>query len=402
MAVLTLASSENYILLPGGILDISSGCLITDKAVVIKEGRINELVEKSEIGELTRRGKFKIIDLQGLVLLPGLVDCHVHLAIDGTGFQKAMCRWENDEAMAENISQSIRAYLQHGIVAVRDGGDKECIGLKARDQFPNEPSPIVRASGFAIRKEGYYGSFLGEGIKEIAEVKTRIKKLIQLGVNQIKVLVSGIVSFKEYAKVGAIQFTLQELKTIVEISHNYGLKVMAHASSDHAVRTAIEAGVDSIEHGYFSSEASLELMAERGIPWVPTVVPVYMQTLEPWKHAFSSEQFNIIERTYKLQLERIAKAASLGVMLGIGTDAGAAGVMHGESYFQELKLFKAAGLPNLAILQAAILNGAKIIGLENELGAIRPGKKPLLIAVSENPLKSPQALQHVELMICLH
>jgi imidazolonepropionase-like amidohydrolase len=244
--------------------------------------------------------------------------------------------------------------------------------------------PVVMASGKALRKNGGYGSFLGTGAApgELAKV---MKGLLKENINQVKVLVSGIVSFKEYSKVGGVQFTLKELEQIVRIAADHGLKVMAHASSDEAVQICIKAGVHSIEHGYFISVDSLKAMADQRIAWVPTVVPVAVQN-QGLDGSLTAETA-VIEHTYRRQLQMIRLAQKLGVILGVGTDAGAVGVQHGTGYLRELQLYQEAGLTAEETLMAATRNGAYIIGMQDSLGVISPGRPAYLLVLEGDILK---------------
>jgi imidazolonepropionase-like amidohydrolase len=241
------------------------------------------------------------------------------------------------------------------------------------------------ASGNAVRKKGGYGSFLGAGTTPRELAKT-MKRLLMKDINQVKVLVSGIVSFKEYGKVGKIQFSLKELEQIVKIAGEHGLKVMAHASSDEAVQLCIDAGVHSIEHGYFISEDSLKEMTERGIGWIPTVVPVAVQ----YQRAMSQiGKAAVIEHTYRRQLRMIRRAQYLGVLLGVGTDAGAAGVQHGAGYMQELQLYQEAGLTLEETLMAATRNSAEIMGMKDSMGIIAPGRPAYLLLMEGDIFANP-------------
>jgi imidazolonepropionase-like amidohydrolase len=163
------------------------------------------------------------------------------------------------------------------------------------------------------------------------------------------------------------------------------------------VQLCINAGVASVEHGYFISERSLAAMAGQGIAWVPTVVPVAAQLQGERRH--SDESRRVIERTYQRQLEMVALADSLGVRLGIGTDAGAGGVPHGEGYGQEMELFRQAGLSPLRVLQAATAEGAEIIGAGERLGRIVPGRPPSLLLVRGNPAADLSALRKIDSMV---
>lgn len=385
---------------PENILDIASNKLITGKSVVVNNGSIEKLIPERKV-----RNKYgaraKIIDLPGLTLLPGLIDCHVHFALDGRSFKDSISRWQEPVRMEKKLKEELRRYLRYGIIAVRDGGDKAQVGRKAQKLsfLKNIKSPIVHSSGFAIRKTGYYGSFLGEGIKNSDDIERIINQLVIKGVKQIKILASGIVSFKEYKKVGSLQFSLSEMERVVKEAKRIGLKVMVHASSDEAVKISSLAGVDSIEHGYFLEDSTLQIMADRKIFWIPTVVPVYNQTVLPCKTNFTEEQINVISKTYNLQLKKIKKAKELGVNLAVGTDAGAAGVLHGKSFYRELELYQKAGLSNIEIVKAATAQGSRLLGLDDKIGCITEGKLPYFIAVSGNPAQDLSLLRKPEEVI---
>jgi len=328
------------------------------------------------------RKNCRIISSHSLTVIPGLIDCHVHLAFDGMSGQHPH---EEAFSLAERLQGNLSSNLACGIVAVRDGGDRGGAGLVCRDlvNAAELTGPVVMASGKALHNTGGYGSFLGaETAPE--EFAKAIKRLAADNVDQVKALVSGIVSFKEYGRVGSVQFSLKELRRIVRIAADYGLKVMAHASSEQAVRLCIAAGVHSIEHGYFISESSLKAMADQGIAWAPTVVPVAVQS-----RSADPTEAAVIERTYRRQLRMIRLAQRLGVILGVGTDAGASGVRHGTGFWQELQLYREAGLTVEETLLAATKNGARIIGREESLGVIAPGRPAFLLIAEGDPLSPP-------------
>ncbi|MDD4783618.1 MAG: amidohydrolase family protein [Syntrophaceticus sp.] len=349
------------------------------KVQSIEKQAVNSRVEKPVGGMKNRR----VIPANNMTVVPGLLDCHVHLALDGVSSPSP-----HRSVLRGRIRQKLASDLAYGIVAVRDGGDRDDIGLVCRDKVNNMElkGPVVMASGNAVRKKGEYGSFLGAGTtpKELAKT---MKKLLMKNINQVKVLVSGIVSFKEYGRVGKIQFSLQELEQIVKIAGEHGLKVMAHASSDEAVQLCIGAGVHSIEHGYFISEDSLKEMADRGIAWIPTVIPVAVQNQQRVPSKIGKAA--VIEHTYQRQLRMIRLAQHLGVLLGVGTDAGAAGVQHGVGYMQELQLYQETGLTLEETLLAATRNSAQIMGMKDSLGIIAPGRPAYLLLMEGDIFANP-------------
>ncbi|MHB8170870.1 MAG: amidohydrolase family protein [Thermincolia bacterium] len=400
MQILQVKDYSNLIILAGLVIDNVQKKPRPNTAVFIKKGRITAVIDYDQIAD---KSSPEVLNLTALTLLPAFIDCHVHLALDGLDFQAALNRWTPDQAWLPQVKETLATYLNHGVAVIRDAGDGGNIGLQSKNLISQGDitSPRILACGQAIYKKGKYGSFLGQGISSLQEAGQRITSLYKQGVDWIKVLVSGIVSFQEYGKVGTLQFSQHELNHIVGHAHSLGLPVMAHASSDEAVSQAAKAGVDSIEHGYFiAATSSLAVLAEKNIPWIPTVVPVANQVLPPFQGNHTPTSIDIIKRTYELQLQKIAEAAVLGIPLGIGTDAGASGVLHGFSYHQELGLFAQAGLSSAEIIKTATSIPARILGLDNELGTIEPGKKACFVGVKGNPLENPAALKNIEYIFC--
>ncbi len=398
MRLIRLSNHKEYLLFPDAIWDGAGDTLLRNRAVHIKDGLICRMVNLSDVNNLKQAEN---VTLPELTLLPGLIDCHIHLSMDSRDLQQAIREWsEQPEVTAARIREELDAYLACGIVAVRDGGDINNFGLTAKKNVSSGdwPGPKVIATGQAIYRKEKYGAFLGPGISSLDEVEPAVRQLAENGVDQLKVVVSGLVSFKKFGVVGAPQFNLRELTEIVDIGHAHGLKVMAHASSDTAVELAAASRVDSVEHGYFVSDRTIALMAEKGTAWVPTFAP--LGNLVKHGHIpYPGANLDIIKSTHELQLIQVAKAAENGVLLGIGTDAGANMVFHGSSYFDELNYFHEAGISLPAILRASTVNAAKITGLDGILGTVKPGRQPSLVGVHGNPLENLSSLRSPAVVI---
>lgn len=399
-----LSTDKNYII-ETNLLSNNSQCdwrsrSTRRRTLYLAEGRIAAVAQAGDT-QFTFSGPNRetvVLDWNRLTVLPPPVDCHVHLALDGVDFAAARRRWESPGEITAQVQNALRDTLRHGILAVRDGGDRAGIALRFRNLVTGGAmtGPVVRASGFALRKPGKYGSFLGRGIPA-GDLDSALDNLVAHGVNQVKVIVSGVVSFTEYGQVGALQYTTGELAALVQGAHDRGLPVMAHASSDAAVAMAVRAGVDTVEHGYFLTRNTLELMAEKGTAWVPTVIPVAAQLRNRAGNGPDRAQRYVIEKTVDRQLAMINEAAALGVTLGVGTDAGAAGVRHGYGYLDEIALYRQAGLSPAQILQCVTVNGARILGLD--WGRIEAGRPAALIAVEGDPLREINALRNVQYVI---
>ncbi|MFZ3171386.1 MAG: amidohydrolase family protein [Carboxydocellales bacterium] len=407
--LLRIGPQEQHTILAGGVWDGISSQLLGPTVIQLKAGRIARL-EHCPVESLQNRTLQQeqptnadlMLDYAHLTLMPGLIDCHIHLALDGVGFSQATARWECPEALETQLAAELECYLAKGVLVVRDGGDRSGIALATAKAVKKGQlnGPLILASGQALTRKGKYGSFLGSGINSLQEAGEFIAHQAGLGVSQIKLVASGIVSFSEYGQVGALQFNSAELKFMVDYAHQLGLRVMAHASSEEAVHNCLQAGVDSIEHGYFLSTESLKAMAYQGTAWVPTVVPVANQVLKQnCRAGFTPSQVEVINRTYREHQEKLSLAHHLGVTIAIGTDAGASGVLHGQAHLEEMLLFAQAGLDKVTVLQAATCQAAKVLGLEKEYGTIAPGKLPCLLGVAVNPLENLDFIQAIRLVV---
>ncbi|MFZ5644941.1 MAG: amidohydrolase family protein [Bacillota bacterium] len=399
MNTFDIFSKTDIVIRAGRVFDGQSFWPNQNIDIVVSGGTIQEL-RQAVLSSPPRDNKTEILDLSNYTILPALIDCHVHLALDGKDFNSALELWEQEELLTKRIISDLNKTLERGIAAVRDGGDRNWIGLRVRNEITRGAisGPRVIATGIALGRRGKYGSFLGPGITG-EQIRKSVENAAMRGVDQIKVLVSGVVSFKNYRRVGEIHFSPAELGDLVAISHSLGLKVMAHASSDEASLLAVNAGVDSLEHGYFIEESTLEKMAALKIPWIPTLAPVANQARGELRKGHTTEELEVIEKTYKRQLYMVKKAYEMGVPLGAGTDAGATGVLHGEGLLDELLLMEEAGLLREEILRAATGTAANILGVEKEMGFIRPGMPPCLIALRGNPMDDLNALKNIALMI---
>lgn len=393
------ADHSELIIVPGCVADPNTGKIHSRTALFIQKGRIARIQTDFDTSQIPLG--LEVVSLPELTILPALIDCHVHVALDGVDFAAAVERWSDDNAWLGHVKLALNHSLDSGLVTIRDGGDNGKVGLRTKKLIEKGEleGPRIMACGQGIGKAGKYGSFLGPGISNAEEACQLIDALKEQGVDWVKILVSGIVSFKDYGKIGAVQFTQRELNIITGHAHNLGLPVMTHASSDEAVDIGIKAGVDTVEHGYFVSTKSLANLAKKGIPWVPTVVPVANQLKGSTHLNHTIESQEIIKRTYELQLKKIKEAQTLGVSLGIGTDAGAGGVVHGYDYFRELELFAQAGLSPREVLKVATSTSAKICGLQEEIGSIEVGKKALLLGVRGNPFQDINVLRNIEFLL---
>ncbi len=355
--------------------------------------RHNKLVsiERLEDNTLTNHPEgWELIELpQDQLLIPALVDCHVHLVLDGlTGFNSL-----NGPVSVKTVQGRLEKMFHAGVMAVRDGSDRYNSAMEYLRQSSRKginARPQIITTGQAIFRQGYYGLKLGgRGVTSAQEAIEKIACLHRAGSNQVKIVLSGLVNLKQPGSVGPLQFNLAELTQMVKTAHQYNLPVMVHASSDRAVQIALQAGVDTIEHGYYLSLESLKKMAEQKIAWIPTVAPM-AALAKRMKLLGETKQANTAQQAVEQHLKMISRAYEYDVIMGIGTDAGSPGVSWEQGIFQELCYFFKAGLPPGAVLEVATKNGARLLGLSQKLGNIEPGKSPAWLTVNPEFLSFAQ------------
>ncbi len=336
-------------------------------------------------------------DLSHCTILPPLIDCHVHLAMSGTidpQTRKQQLSVGYDE-LEPRIAELLHCYFSHGVLAVRDGGDRNGHVLRYKNEREsNDKDPVLlRTAGRPWYQQGRYGAFIG---RSPAQGKTLDSAFAQEddGADHVKLINSGLNSLAEFGKETAAQFSLEEIKALVVFAGQRGKKVMVHANGKTAVRSALEAGCHSIEHGFFMGRENLRRMADEQIVWVPTAVTMkaFLDNLDSSDGQSSKA---VIAQTLEHQLHQIAMAKEFGVPVALGTDAGCSGILHGESVIAELKLLMKAGFSLVEAIGCASYNGAQLLGLE-EIGLVAKGRLANFIVARGTPAMLPRKLPCLE------
>ena len=276
-----------------------------------------------------------------------LYECHGHLMMDGEDYKTARLRHTggvNLSALRENLSA-----LQHaGVRYFRDGGDALGVSAAAReiagDYGIEYATPI-----FAIHRKGYYGSIVGRGYTDLAEYRGLVAEAKAAGCDFIKLMFSGIITFQAYGELSCPGLEAAEIRELVHIAHGEGFAVMAHVNGPDTVRAAIEAGTDSIEHGYFMDEEGLAALAASDSIWVPTIAATAAFI---GREGFDAEA---TLRTVEGQKCSVRRAYELGAKIACGSDSGAFGVPHGSGAVTEAALLRGAGVPDAAVADANAL-----------------------------------------------
>ena len=268
----------------------------------------------------------------------GFVDAHVHL-------RDACC---------------LDAIVDDGVVAVRDAGGRgnALQGICSSERHSSLPRIISACR--ALYKKGGYGSLFGMPVETPEDIKSAIHLLKNAGADIIKIMASGLVSLKEPGRVTAGGFDRDELEFIVMAAAACGLGVMAHANGEQTIIDAAEAGVRSIEHGFFMSGRALDIMHKKAAFWVPTVGALKRAAESG---TASKETKDYVEGLISSHLKMIGYAHDIGVPLAVGTDCVLPDPRYAEAYEAELAYFLQAGISHGEVTKIACESGARLLGL---------------------------------------
>ncbi|WP_148866710.1 amidohydrolase family protein [Thermosediminibacter litoriperuensis] len=290
------------------------------------------------------------------------VDSHVHISLNGMNSKD----WRRilAEGNYKPIMEILDLYKSKNILILRDGGDNLGASLAARE-IAGRMGIIYKTPGWAIYKKGRYGGFLGRPVTDIKDFKSMFAELLKSKPDHLKVILTGIVDFNSYGQFGGISFSYEELYYMIQRAKEKELPIMVHANSSAAVKMAIEAGADTIEHGYFITDEELHMMAERDVIWVPTLSPLgNIIENKDFRYRYRN-QIQIIKRIFNEHLAAVKKAIDLGVKIAIGSDSGSFGVYHSQGFFDEVKHIKKCGISENQIFKIAFVNGIKALGIKH-------------------------------------
>ena len=346
-----------------------------------------------------------VLDLSGAFLLPGLIDCHVHLVMPSEEPDPAAAAKRTDAAVALYAAHAARATLHGGTTTIRDCGGWNYVEMAVREAiaqgFAEGPRMFLAGRLLSITTGGmdcYPGMYeIADGIEA---VRRAARKQLANGADFIKVMATGAILSPENEDARAIQYTPDEIKAAVGIAEDNYRPVAAHAHACQGIVNAVEAGASSIEHGSFADEAALQLMALRGVHLVPTCCAFAAVTGDPEiAGSMPPHMRQRIDEARAIHDSTIRNAYRLGVPIAMGTDAGTPGNHHGRNADECVLMVKEIGMTPADAIRTATINGARLLRQEANLGSLEAGKFADLIATRENPLDDITALTRLSLVM---
>lgn len=308
-------------------------------------------------------------------LMPGLVDAHVHLFLEGHVTDNALRSAQLKkpvEELTETARASARRTLACGITLVRDAGDRHGINhrIRAEAQGSRELAR-VRSAGVGVKRPKRYGAFIARDVEDDESIRETVTALAR-DCDEIKLVLTGIIDFEAGAVTDEPQFDLAAARLVVATARELGRRTLAHCSGAAGLAIATAAGVGSIEHGFFMNRETLSVMRDRQIAWTPTFCPVHFQWAQPEAAGWSATTVGHLRRILDEHAAHLQLAEQMGVPLLLGTDAGSMGVAHGAALGEEIDRWLQAGLTMERILRAATSAPRRHFGLPPRLAPQGP------------------------------
>lgn len=358
-----------------------------DQLIIIEDDKIIQIEEYHEINEDV---------IHANVVTPGFFNCHVHILYP-VGF-----KFDTQFSLMEKAfyaQKHCKEYLESGVTFIRVVGTEENYDLQIKEAIENHviEGPHMYCASKVICMTGGHG--WQEGIEAdgkdacLKAVRTQLRS----GVDLIKIMATGGVMTKG-VEPGNAQFTVDEMKVMIEEAHKAGRKTATHAQGLQGIKNALYAGIDSIEHGCFLDDECLERMKEQNTFLVPTLCAPQCIIDKGVENGVAQY---MVDKTLKVKdahVESVKKAYEKGIPIALGTDAGTPFNYHNNTAY-EMELLARLNIPNMDILKMATINSARCVGVEKDYGSIEVGKQADLVYLNENPLENISNVRKINRVI---
>ncbi|WGH75563.1 amidohydrolase family protein [Tenacibaculum tangerinum] len=404
LLISTITFGQKTYLHCGKLIDTEKGIIVQQKTVIVKGNKIVDVLNGYVSPE---NSNDQIIDLKTKVVMPGLIDMHVHIESQHSPKSRVEKYILNEADRAYNSVSFAEVTLLSGFTTVRDlGGTGVNISLAKAIKAGKIKGPRVFTAGKSLATTGGHADptngssreLIGnpgpkEGVvNSVEDAKKAVRQRYKNGADCIKITATGGVL--SVAKSGDNpQFTIEEVKAICETAKDYGMHVAAHAHGDEGMKRAIIGGVKTIEHGTYMSDATMELMKKYDVYLVPTITAGKEVAEKAKVEGFYPEIVVPKALTVGPQIQgTFGKAYKKGVKIAFGTDAGV--FEHGKNG-KEFGYMVEAGMPAMEAIQSATITNAALLGMKEELGQVKKGFLADIIAVNDDPIQNINTMEKV-------
>ena len=391
------AAAGTTAIVGGAVVNLEGKAPLKGAVILVEDERI---VAIGKAGSVAVPEDADIIDAGGAWLIPGLMNMHVHLGLILPGKMMAELANESEAALALRMAVVARESLQAGVTTIRLTGDSRHadLALMRAINKGQADGPRIFSAGETLTITGGHGSKKPGKINYDGpyELVKAARTQISAGASWIKILISGGIA-TDGGGLAAALMTPEEIGAVIDAAHRFGAKVTAHSGSSAATQVAIEAGIDCIEHGYFLDRETLQKMKESGTWLVPTIV-VSQPATQPFFERIGSPPWYLKRRESagKAHWRALEMAIEEGVNIALGTDQHPAEPNDGTTATaREAQYYVEAGMTPLQALRSATTETARLLGAEQDIGSLEPGKYADIVAVGGNPAEDIKALRQI-------
>lgn len=379
---------KNFTLINGtGDVPVKDAHFIVQDKRIIRVGSGDILETEKDV---------EVVDLGGKTVMPGLINSHVHITMEPVADPVSIMENESVAKTTLRGVANLKKHLLSGTTFFRDLGAPNGIDLDLRDAVNSGliQGPQFLAAGKCVTMTGGHGWFIGREADGVDETRKAAREQLRAGADVIKIMATGGVMTKG-VEPGSPQLSMEEMESAVIEAHKAGKKTATHAQGTEGIKNAILAGIDSVEHGIFLDDEVIQLMVDRGVYLVPTLVAPYF--IVENGIAAGIPQYAVDKSNYvmKFHIESFKKAYKAGVKIAMGTDAGTPFNLHSSAAL-ELKQMAEYAMTPMESIVASTKSSADLLGILNDYGTLEEGKFADFLVLNENPLDNLDTLFNID------
>jgi imidazolonepropionase-like amidohydrolase len=372
---------------------------VIDKGTVTVDGNLLKFVGPGK--KYSPSKKDAVFDISGKTLLPGLIDAHIHICVDGSPDPMTSLLKDSVPQVTLKAADHARRTLEAGVTTVRDMGGKDYVDLAIRDGIESGilQGPRMLCSGKLVCMTGGHGWQFGREANGVDEVRAAVREQLRAGADLIKLMATGGIMTKG-VEPGSTQFTLEELIAGVEEARKAGRRTATHAQGTEGIKNALWAGINSIEHSFFLDDEAIDLLLEMKAFVVPTLCAPYHIIKAGTRKGVPAFAVEKSMKVMKSHWESVKKARKAGVPIAMGTDAGTPFNRHGEN-LKEMELLVKVGFTPMEAIVATTKTASEVLGLEKRIGTLEKGKLADLVVLDRDPLKDITLFQKKDSLLAI-
>lgn len=354
---------------------------------IVEDGRITEIGDNLK-GDME-------VDFEGKYIMPGLINSHVHITMEPIGDPFTLIMNESDAKAALRGVKNLKKQLKSGTTYFRDLGASNGVDIDIRNAV-NEgliEGAEFKCAGSVVTMTGGHGWPIGREADGVDETRKAAREQLKKGADIVKIMATGGV-MTTGVEPGSPQLSMEEMKAAVEEAHKAGKKTASHAQGTQGIKNAINAGIDSIEHGLILDEEAVDMMYENGTFLVPTLVAPYVIVEKGVEAGIKKDSYEKAVSIMDAHLKSFRMSYEKGVKIAMGTDAGTPFNTH-DMAWMELKLMIEYGMKPMDTIVASTRNSAELLDILDDYGTIEKGKFADFLVLDENPLENIETISKI-------